>query len=98
MNREQAFLAAICETPDDPLPRLAYADWLEERDEPGDANKAAFWRSEKGAACARLLKPLATVGAALVRIAEGAAATFAAATPRLATALSALANSLLAKR
>src|SRR5262245_52142937 len=30
----QAFLQAILENPDDDTPRLVYADWLEERDDP----------------------------------------------------------------
>jgi uncharacterized protein (TIGR02996 family) len=98
MNREQAFLAAICEAPHDPLPRLAYADWLEERGGPGDADRAAFWRSERGEACARLLKTFITVGAALGRIAEASASAVGAAMPRMAAALSALANNFLAKR
>ena len=34
MTLEDAFLQAILETPDDDLPRLAYADWLEEQDDP----------------------------------------------------------------
>jgi uncharacterized protein (TIGR02996 family) len=31
------FLAAIAETPDDPHPRLVFADWLEEQGRPGAA-------------------------------------------------------------
>jgi uncharacterized protein (TIGR02996 family) len=31
---EEAFLRAICEHPDDDLPRLIYADWLDERGDP----------------------------------------------------------------
>ena len=31
---DQAFLRAICETPDDDAPRLVYADWLEEHGRP----------------------------------------------------------------
>ena len=34
MPLEDAFFQAILETPDDDLPRLAYADWLEERGDP----------------------------------------------------------------
>ena len=34
MTLEDAFLQAILETPDDDLPRLAYADWFEERGDP----------------------------------------------------------------
>ena len=34
MTPEEALLQAVCEQPDDPLAWLAYADWLEERDDP----------------------------------------------------------------
>ncbi len=34
MNREEAFLHDLRERPDDDLTRLAYADWLEEQDDP----------------------------------------------------------------
>jgi uncharacterized protein (TIGR02996 family) len=34
MNDEAAFLARIRDTPDDVAPRLVYADWLDERDDP----------------------------------------------------------------
>jgi uncharacterized protein (TIGR02996 family) len=30
VTHEEAFLRAVCEAPDDPVPRLVYADWLEE--------------------------------------------------------------------
>jgi uncharacterized protein (TIGR02996 family) len=39
--RDEAFLEAICETPDDDTPRLVYADWLEEN---GDSDRAEFIR------------------------------------------------------
>jgi uncharacterized protein (TIGR02996 family) len=38
MTDRQAFLRAIRESPDDDLPRLVYADWLEEHGEPGRAS------------------------------------------------------------
>jgi uncharacterized protein (TIGR02996 family) len=38
---EEAFLGAIAEAPEDDLPRLAYADWL---DEHGDPDRAEFIR------------------------------------------------------
>src|SRR5689334_11806572 len=41
MARDDAFLQAICDNPDDDAPRLVYADWLEER---GDAARAEFIR------------------------------------------------------
>ena len=41
MNDGDALLAAICADPADDLPRLAYADWLEEHD---DAARAEFVR------------------------------------------------------
>jgi uncharacterized protein (TIGR02996 family) len=34
VREEQAFLQAILDNPDDDAPRLMYADWLEERDDP----------------------------------------------------------------
>jgi uncharacterized protein (TIGR02996 family) len=34
MTDEEAFLAAIREAPSDPLPRLVYADWLDEQGDP----------------------------------------------------------------
>jgi uncharacterized protein (TIGR02996 family) len=34
MNPEDEFLEAIRQNPDDDTPRLVYADWLEERDDP----------------------------------------------------------------
>jgi uncharacterized protein (TIGR02996 family) len=39
-----AFLADIRENPADDGPRLIFADWLEERDGPGDAERAEFIR------------------------------------------------------
>jgi uncharacterized protein (TIGR02996 family) len=41
MHDPAAFLAAIAASPDDDLPRLVYADWL---DENGDADRAEFIR------------------------------------------------------
>jgi uncharacterized protein (TIGR02996 family) len=41
MTRDEAFLQTICENPDDDVPRLVYADWLEEH---GDADRAEFIR------------------------------------------------------
>ena len=38
MNEEAAFLYAICKYPDEDLPRLAFADWLDEQG--GSANTA----------------------------------------------------------
>jgi uncharacterized protein (TIGR02996 family) len=40
-GRQQAFLRAIADTPDDDTPRLVYADWLEEH---GDPDRAAYLR------------------------------------------------------
>src|SRR5438309_575800 len=37
----EAFLASILETPDDDVPRLIYADWL---DDQGDTERAEFIR------------------------------------------------------
>jgi uncharacterized protein (TIGR02996 family) len=41
MARDEAFVQAICENPDDDTPRLVYADWL---DEHGDSDRAEFIR------------------------------------------------------
>lgn len=41
---EQAFLQAIIDRPDDDTPRLIFADWLDERGRPGDADRAEFIR------------------------------------------------------
>jgi uncharacterized protein (TIGR02996 family) len=41
-----AVLRAVLDEPDDDLPRLAYADWLEERGAPGDAERAEFIRAQ----------------------------------------------------
>ncbi len=43
MSTDAAFLADICEHPDDEAPRLVYADWL---DEHGQAERAEFIRVE----------------------------------------------------
>ncbi|MCU0706378.1 MAG: TIGR02996 domain-containing protein [Fimbriiglobus sp.] len=40
-DEREAFHAAIWQTPDDDLPRLVYADWLDER---GEHDEAAFLR------------------------------------------------------
>ena len=38
MRTESALLAAVCDAPEDDLPRLAYADWLEEQGDPDSAD------------------------------------------------------------
>jgi uncharacterized protein (TIGR02996 family) len=43
MTEHDAFLAAICDNPDDDGPRLMYADWLEEH---GDAAPSEFIRTQ----------------------------------------------------
>lgn len=43
---DEAFLRAIQDQPGDPLPRLAYADWLEERDDPRGEYLRLFARVE----------------------------------------------------
>jgi uncharacterized protein (TIGR02996 family) len=37
MNHHEAFLQAVIESPDDDAPRLVYADWLDEHDDPARA-------------------------------------------------------------
>lgn len=41
MNDHDAFIAAICAKPDDDLPRLIFADWLDDR---GEHERAEFIR------------------------------------------------------
>src|SRR3954451_24109254 len=43
MNTEKALLGEILDRPDDDLPRLVYADWL---DEHGDTDRADFIRTQ----------------------------------------------------
>jgi uncharacterized protein (TIGR02996 family) len=75
MNQEQVFLADIVAHPEDSTSRLVYADWLEER---GDHQRAAFWRSEQGAAVAHLPKAAAAIGAAFAQAARAVASVFSA--------------------
>ncbi|MBN9120370.1 MAG: TIGR02996 domain-containing protein [Planctomycetes bacterium] len=42
MNEEEAFIRAIVGNPGDDLPRLVYADWLDDRDDP----RGAYLRAE----------------------------------------------------
>jgi uncharacterized protein (TIGR02996 family) len=44
MDDEAAFLRAICATPADDAPRLAFADWLDDRGQPGDDARAGLIR------------------------------------------------------
>src|SRR5262245_929354 len=43
MGESEALLRAVCENPDDDLPRLVFADWLDEHGEP---KRAEFIRGE----------------------------------------------------
>jgi uncharacterized protein (TIGR02996 family) len=54
MNPERAFLEDITAHPDDDAPRLIFADWLEDRNQPGDAERAEFIRIQ----CERAQLPL----------------------------------------
>ena len=49
MTAEDAFLDDIRENPEDDAVRLIYADWLEDRGAPGDADRAEFIRVQVGA-------------------------------------------------
>jgi uncharacterized protein (TIGR02996 family) len=67
MTHDEAFLQAILDSPDDDAPRLIYADWLEEKDDP----RAAVVRRHP--ALFRFLADLKTVrdpDAALRQLAE----------------------------
>ena len=46
MPEARALLQAICEQRDDDLPRLAYADWLEETGGPAERCRAEFIRAQ----------------------------------------------------
>jgi uncharacterized protein (TIGR02996 family) len=46
MHEEDAFLRALRDRPDDHATRQVYIDWLLERDQPGDADRAAFLRAD----------------------------------------------------
>src|SRR5262245_45372587 len=46
MVEDEALLRAIVEDPDDDLPRLAYADWLEERGDEAQLARADFIRTQ----------------------------------------------------
>jgi uncharacterized protein (TIGR02996 family) len=46
MTHEEAFLQDILSSPQDDAPRLVYADWLEERNQGGDAERAEFIRGQ----------------------------------------------------
>lgn len=48
MNAErQAFLAALAANEDDTATRLVYADWLDEHDEPEEADRMRAWPAAK---------------------------------------------------
>ena len=53
MTAEDAFLDEIRENPEDDAVRLIYADWLEDRGSPGDADRAEFIRLQIAAATLR---------------------------------------------
>jgi uncharacterized protein (TIGR02996 family) len=44
MNAKQAFMQAVCESPEDDAPRLVYADWLEEQRDEESLDRAGFIR------------------------------------------------------
>src|SRR6476619_528897 len=45
MSEDEAFIRAIVDSPGDDLPRLVYADWLDDRDDP----RGAYLRAERKA-------------------------------------------------
>jgi uncharacterized protein (TIGR02996 family) len=67
----QALVAAVVARPDDDTPRLAFADWLDERDDPGAGDWAAVIRAQVEAARLERFSPrwleLARVQADLFR-------------------------------
>jgi uncharacterized protein (TIGR02996 family) len=46
MRHDAGFLEAICANPDDDVPRLIFADWLEERGDP--RGEFIRWRTNHG--------------------------------------------------
>jgi uncharacterized protein (TIGR02996 family) len=46
MNEDAAFLRTLHDDPTDAVTRTVYADWLEEQDDPGNAARAEFLRTE----------------------------------------------------
>ena len=46
MSMRDAFLADIIEHPDDDTPRLIFADWLEDQDDPASRDQAEFIRTQ----------------------------------------------------
>lgn len=46
MNERDSLLSAVRSQPDDDLPRLVFADWLEESGHPAEAARAAFIRTQ----------------------------------------------------
>lgn len=58
MTDHDALLAAICDNPDDDTPRLVFADWLEEHDQP---ERAAFIRAQIELAQAPPWEPFAVL-------------------------------------
>ncbi len=57
MTQDRAILQAILDAPEDDAPRLVYADWLEERGAPGDAERAEFIRLQLAMALLRRGEP-----------------------------------------
>ncbi len=43
MNERDALLHAVCDNPDDDVPRLVFADWLQEH---GEEDRAGFIRMQ----------------------------------------------------
>jgi uncharacterized protein (TIGR02996 family) len=68
VSEDEAFIRAIVDSPGDDLPRLVYADWLDDRDDPrGPYLRAEFewakpWRSGQRPAESTKLRTLAAVG------------------------------------
>jgi uncharacterized protein (TIGR02996 family) len=47
MNDREAFLAALAANEDDVTTRMVYADWLDEHDEPEEADRMRKWPAAK---------------------------------------------------
>lgn len=54
MNEDEAFIRAIVDNPGDETPRLVYADWLDDHDDPRGAYLRAEWEAIESGDIARL--------------------------------------------
>jgi uncharacterized protein (TIGR02996 family) len=82
VDDEAAFLRAIADAPEDVAPRLVYADWLDERDDPRGEFIRVQLELERTAPLAERYSPLRARSRALRRLVDPAWATAAGYPPR----------------